>query len=664
MDNTDQFLRRAEPSALVALDGTVRSLNGAMVAILDCPAEDCMGRRAADLLPDRQGVAIGDLVAHTAATKRLAMRVLEFPGAGRAPVICLVEARAVTHTGGRQEVWVRTRDMRDDLGGLLIPFRMAAQAADLGLCTYAPRDGQFEWHGGAPRLSALFPVNPLPLSWVTEHIHEADRQTLEELLNPDSAQSPWARLRFRTEHGDWRHLTCQTRRIQLGHDGSERLFALIRDDTQRESHQQRMLAALGAERQRTDETAAFSSALIAATTEDELRQVILTHLAAAFHGAGALLAFVDDGRLHVSSDAGIPLPLADVAQNVPLDTPTPLLDAIRSGTPQFIADRAEYLRRWPQGISEPWLGRDAALSITPLSPSGDQPLGAWLVFHDRAHRLAADERALMVTLSNLAGQALKRIRAQQAQVELATAVQHSMLPALPEQLPGLQIAARYQGSCAGLDVGGDWYDAFETPDGAVALVIGDVQGHDVDAAAFMGQVRASMRAIAAHAPDPGTVLAHTNELLVTMDVARFATCTMLYVDPRDGKVTGASAGHVPLVCAYDDGGYDIRPLRCGTPLGILPEAAYPLEEFTLDENAALVMVTDGAVEGPLVTLESGLKYAATRAAQALRDGLSTGRTADRVLAAAAHVDQRDDVAVLVARRRHLDHASSAGVVSG
>lgn len=161
--------------------------------------------------------------------------------------------------------------------------------------------------------------------------------------------------------------------------------------------------------------------------------------------------------------------------------------------------------------------------------------------HGSGYRPSMDEMTLMGTLADLAGQALRRIRLQQARVELATALQKTMLPTLPEHLPGLEVAARYQPSRDGLDIGGDWYDAFVMPDGTVAMEIGDVQGHDVDAAAFMGQVRLSMRAIAAQEPDPGTLLMRTNELLVTMDPPRFASCTLLHLDPRDGRVTGTSA---------------------------------------------------------------------------------------------------------------------------
>jgi serine phosphatase RsbU (regulator of sigma subunit) len=457
------------------------------------------------------------------------------------------------------------------------------------------------------------------------------------------------RLRYLTPHDGWHHLAVQTRRIRLGYDGPEQIFELVRDDTKQEEHRKREQAALTAERQRAKDTADFSSALITAATEQELRQVVLTRLAATFGGAGGLLALVDDGHLRVSTDAGeVP-----ALHGMPLDHPGPLPEAIRTGQPQFIQGREDYIRRWPDGIGIPWksgLGSDYALAIRPLSETGNSPLGAWIVSYGSGHRLPLDKRTLMGTLADLAGQALRRISLQQAQVELATALQQTMRPTLPEHLPGLEVATRYRPSRDELDIGGDWYDAFVMPDGVIALEIGDVQGHDADAAACMGQVRLSMRAIAAQEPDPGTVLTRTNELLSTTAPTRFASCTMLHLDPRDGRVTGASAGHVPVLCVHRDGSHEVRELPGGPVLGVVPGSEYGEETFTLDEDSVLVMVTDGVVEGPGLTLEDGLERVGTLAAQAVQEGLDAEETAGRILDSADAVDHLDDVAVLVIRR--------------
>ncbi|MGW7421712.1 SpoIIE family protein phosphatase [Streptomyces sp. NPDC054813] len=650
MDFSDELLDRSEPSALLYPDGVIRSLNTAMATALGRRIEQCVGRHIWELVPASQSSVVRRIVAH-ANEQQLAMRVLELSRPGRVSMVTLVEARSMTAAGGEQLVWVHSLSMHNDLGSLLIPFRMSAKSAGLGLCVYLPEVQQIEWLGGAPAVGALFPEASVPLPWVVRHLHPDDRGTLRQLLGSDTPGRPWTGLRFQDERGDWHHLACQTRRIQLGYDGPKQVFGTIRDDTRQEARRKQMLAALGAERHRAHEIAAFSSALIRTATEQQLQQVVLTRLAATFGGTGAALALVDDGHLVVSSDAGLSLWDVGVLDRGYLDEQRPLAQAIRTAEPQFIPDQEELLRRWPHGDAAPlpWPA-PAAVSITPLGATGEQPLGAWVVTYDSGHRPSADESAFMITLAELAGQALGRIRLDEARLELAAAVQRSMLPTLPESLPGLEVAARYQPCRSGLDVGGDWYDVFLMPDGEVTLEIGDAQGHDVDAAACMGQVRGAMRAIAAREPDPGTVLTHTNQLLVAMDVPRFASCTMLHIDPRTGQVTGTSAGHVPLLCAHTDGSHDVYHLPGGPLLGILPDADYLQDTFTLDKDTALVMVTDGVVEGPDLVLDVGLERTGTLAAEALHDGLSAEETADRILDAATELKHHDDLAVLVVRR--------------
>ncbi|MFF3873206.1 SpoIIE family protein phosphatase [Streptomyces sp. NPDC001978] len=664
MDASDELLRGDDPAALLTLEGAVRGLNAAMATALGRPAEQCLGRDLAEqclgrdfgnLWPASQRMSAESLVAHAARTKTVAMRVLDFPGRGGAPIACLIEARPVKDPASDEQlVWVHALDARNDLASLLIPFRMATRAANLCLWMYSPHDHQLEWLGGAPALAALFPDPTVSLSAVMSAVHPDDREALRRLLRSASTQqSRWVRYRYLPPHDGWHQLAAQTRRIQLGYGGPERIFGIVRDDTKQEKRKKKAQAALAAERQRAKDIADFSSALITAATEQELQQIALTRLAATFGASGALLALVDEGRLRISTDAGIAMWEADVMHGMSLDHPSALPEAIRTGKPQFIRDREDYIRRWPHAAQYPRLGRlgsDYATSITPLSETGNQPLGAWLVTYGSGYRPSQDEMTLMGALADLAGQALGRIRLQQARVELATELQQTMLPTLPEHLPGLEVAARYRPSRDGLDIGGDWYDAFVLPDGAVALEIGDMQGHDVGAAALMGKWRSFMRGIAALEPDPGAVLTRTNELLVTMAPERFASCTMLHLDPRDGRVTGTSAGHVPLLYARKDGSHSIRELPGGPVLGVVPGTEYREETFTLDEDGALVMVTDGVVEGPGLTLEAGLERAGTLAAQALHDGLHAEEIADRVLDAAVAVDHLDDVAVLVIRR--------------
>lgn len=654
MDASDELLRKPDPAALLTPDGVISDVNAAMASMLGSPAEQCRGRSFGDLLPANQRLSAESLVAHAVKANTVVMRVLDFPGPGRASVACLIEARPMTDpVTGENLVWVHSLDARNDLTSLLIPFRMATSAGDIGLWMYSSHEHNLEWLGGAPAVAGLFKEPTARMSRVMSAVHPDDREALRQLVCSVSARSPWLRMRYLTERDGWHQLSAQARRIQLGYGGPERIFVLVRDDTRHEKRKEKARAALAAERQRAKDTGDFSSALITAATEQELQQVVLTRLAATYGACGALLALVDDGRLRVSTDAGVDLWDVETMHGLRLDHPSPVPEAIRTGKYQFITGRGDYLSRWPHGAGFPRLGRlgyDYAVMITPLGEAGNAPLGAWVMAYGKGYQPSLDEQTLMRILADLAGQALRRIRSQQARVELATALQRTMLPTLPQHLPGLEVAARYRPSHAGLDIGGDWYDVFEMPGGGVVLEIGDAQGHDVDAAALMGQMRLFMRAIAEQGRDPATVLMRTNEQFLTAAPARFASCSLLHIDPRNGQVTGASAGHVPVLCARRDGSHTVRELPGGPVLGVVPDTDYREETFTLDEDSALVLVTDGVVEGPGLTLDAGLERVGSLAGAALRDGLNAEETADRILDDAVTVDHLDDVTVLVIRR--------------
>ncbi|MER5918465.1 PAS domain-containing protein [Streptomyces sp. NPDC001982] len=177
MDASDELLRGDEPAALLTLDGAVHGLNPAMATALGRPADQCLGRDFADLWPASQRTSAESLVAHAAKTKTVAMRVLDFPGRDGASVACLIEARQVTDpASGEQLVWVHALDARNDLASLVIPFRLATEAADLGLWLYSPQEQQLEWIGGSPPVAALLPDPPASLSTVMSAVHPDDRE--------------------------------------------------------------------------------------------------------------------------------------------------------------------------------------------------------------------------------------------------------------------------------------------------------------------------------------------------------------------------------------------------------------------------------------------------------------------------------------------------------
>ncbi|MGR7003200.1 PP2C family protein-serine/threonine phosphatase [Yinghuangia aomiensis] len=291
----------------------------------------------------------------------------------------------------------------------------------------------------------------------------------------------------------------------------------------------------------------------------------------------------------------------------------PLHHAIRSGEAIFVPSRRAHELAWPNATELIAATGAHAYAVIPFEV-GKGPIGALVIIYDDEHHPGPDERALMRTLGQLAGQAVERIRLQQALTELARALQRTMMPAAPPAVPGLEIAARYSPAAHGLSMGGDWYDVVPGDDGTALLSIGDAQGHDVDAAAHMGQLVTTGRAFASHDPTPSLILGRVNNLLASLGRDNFATCTLLRLDPATGACAVAQAGHVPMIVIDPDGRADILETPGGPLLGALQGAEYPQHETVLRPGTIVVLVTDGVVESRDMPIEVGMRRAADRAA--------------------------------------------------
>ncbi|MFJ8487182.1 PP2C family protein-serine/threonine phosphatase [Streptomyces sp. NPDC094038] len=267
---------------------------------------------------------------------------------------------------------------------------------------------------------------------------------------------------------------------------------------------------------------------------------------------------------------------------------------------------------------------------------------------------ATDDDELLARLRSLTAQARERAAYQRSQVELAVALQRGMLPRDLPDTPRFHLAVRYAPACYGLNVGGDWYDAFTLPDGHIGLSIGDVQGHNIEAAAFMGQVRAAMRALASVTSEPGELLARTSDLLVSLGSDLFATCTFMRLDPETGLLESARAGHVPFVWATADGKSGLGEDEGGPPLGIESGMEYPVARHRLTTGGMVVLLTDGVVEGPSLPIEEGLDQVVRLAGVAAVAGLEAQSLAAAVIKGAERVGHEDDAAVLVMGHEDLD----------
>jgi PAS domain S-box-containing protein len=232
---------------------------------------------------------------------------------------------------------------------------------------------------------------------------------------------------------------------------------------------------------------------------------------------------------------------------------------------------------------------------------------------------------------------------------IAETLQRSLLPERLPRIEGLEIAARYLPAGRGAAIGGDWYDALELPDGRVALVVGDVVGHGLRAAAVMGQLRNAFRAYGLAESSPAEVMRRVNRLVMTAEDEVMATVLYLVLDRESGELTFASAGHPPPLVLGDEEVHFLEGGRA-VPIGAVEPVLFREATATLPPGAALLLYTDGLVERRDEPLEQRLD-ALAEAAGGAEDGLEG--LCDAVLAGVIGPESvpSDDVALLAVRPR-------------
>ncbi|MFF0429882.1 MULTISPECIES: SpoIIE family protein phosphatase [unclassified Streptomyces] len=250
-------------------------------------------------------------------------------------------------------------------------------------------------------------------------------------------------------------------------------------------------------------------------------------------------------------------------------------------------------------------------------------------------------------------EAAERLRASERRHrETAVTLQRSLLPQELEQPDDLRIAATYQPGVADAAVGGDWYDVITLGAGRTALVIGDVMGRGVRAAAVMGQLRTAVRAYARLDLPPHEVLQLLDGLAAEIDASQIATCVYAIHDPNEGKLVYASAGHLPILVRDEDGTVRRAEDPTGPPLGT-GGWLHASGSIALPPGSTAVLYTDGLVERRREDIDEGV----AALARALSGASGTPQVVcDRLLRAlGVTAEHDDDVAVLV-----VQHPSRKG----
>jgi hypothetical protein len=237
-----------------------------------------------------------------------------------------------------------------------------------------------------------------------------------------------------------------------------------------------------------------------------------------------------------------------------------------------------------------------------------------------------------------------------AEHQVAETLQRSLLPRLPS-LPGLDVAARYLASGVGQQVGGDWFDVFPVAGDRVGLVVGDVIGHDLEAASAMAQIRASLRAYAVDGAPPAEVITRLDRLVDALALTQLVTVVYGLLDPpaADGtrRLRYTNAGHLAPLLRRADGRVDTLDGGESVVLGAPIAADHTQGVAVLEPGSVLVMFTDGLVEVPGESLEERLLRLTDTVARHTDPAAET--LCDTVLAGMSPQTLRDDIALLAVR---------------
>ena len=320
--------------------------------------------------------------------------------------------------------------------------------------------------------------------------------------------------------------------------------------------------------------------------------------------------------------------------------PAAAVVAARTGRPQYAADHPGGL---PGVDDQPPSALDPTqpLLCVPL-PTRRAPLGV-LTLSPPGARWDPDDAVMLLELTRRASIAIDNARRFEHNRDIAETLQRALLTDLPTT-PGLSLAARYLPATHGLNIGGDWYDAFPQRDGGLITVVGDVTGHGLHAAVMMSQLRTALRAYAVDGDSPGRLLTRLHRFLHHLQPDLYATAVIARLHPDEPTLTWAAAGHPPPVLRLPDGTVRTLDAKPGAMLGIPLTQEIGDHTVRLSPGSTLALYTDGLVERRAQGIDPGIERLASalggfRSAELDAD---LEGSADRILHPLLSDSERDD----------------------
>ncbi|WP_052852591.1 SpoIIE family protein phosphatase [Streptomyces avicenniae] len=421
-----------------------------------------------------------------------------------------------------------------------------------------------------------------------------------------------------------------------------------------------------AEAARAEHVEAVTAALAQALTTQDVVDAVAAQLLAPLDADGMLIHALSGGRLRLVGSVGHPDEAVRRVGRLDRD------DALLAAQPRFFATQEEFAAAHPPSLAA--LAREGgehAWAMLPLV-AGGRPTGSLLLSFAQPHAWTSGDESMLLALSGLVAQALERARLYDEEHSRAQRWQRAWLPALEDDLPALDAAARYR-SAGGEEAGGDWYEVIPLSGERVALVIGDVTGHGLREATIMARLRAASTALAVLDLDPEEMLLFLTEitarLVAELDDAgdpfdrRLVSCLYAVYDPTSGELTMASAGHLPPVVVLPDGQPEHPEISIGPPLGF-DQRPYEASRLVLPPDSLVVLYTDGLLATAAFDPDIGMRRLTDKLAALVRppgrpgpgdDARWLARLCDEVMTGLPGSGRRsqDDAAMLAVSLRRI-----------
>jgi hypothetical protein len=387
-----------------------------------------------------------------------------------------------------------------------------------------------------------------------------------------------------------------------------------------------------------------------------VRAVSLDDVAAATVAYGTLAAGARWGHVLLLDEHGVPgvsllggpgVPSCRLGDEMHLDSPWN--EVVRTAQRMVFPSAEELRGAYPDLKQLLALEARGPVVVTPLVSVG-KSCGAVAFGFDGPSGGEATARAPLDDIASLASRAAVRAAVYSSDHQSAELLQRAYLPTALSPMAGLSFASRYLPAGQPVAVGGDWYDVVPVSDGAVAVIIGDVAGHGLRAAAVMASLRAALRAFTTVDPGPATILARLNDYTCLFKPDTFATAFVGIVDTARERLRYARAGHPPPLLVARNGATELLDDALGPPLG-LSGAEYEQNDRKFPPGTSLVAYTDGLIERRNESLETGLTALVEAAPGA---GRGPENLCDRlVFELLVGQELADDAALLVASRPDL-----------